>query len=177
MKLNAAIIAGALALVCTLAAAPVRAQSALDFAAAGMGRHEARIIYPLRRHMRRHRRHVAPAVQYAGGSTPLLAVAERYVGSRRFTRWARAWCADAMNAWLRRAGYRGTGDGRAISFARWGRPAGGPRVGSVAVLRHHVGIVAGRERGKIILLSGNHGGRVAFGAYSPHRILAYREPV
>ncbi len=44
-----------------------------------------------------------------------FAAAERYIGSRRFTPYARAWCADALNAWLRQAGYRGTGDGRAAA--------------------------------------------------------------
>lgn len=106
----------------------------------------------------------------------LVAVAQQYVGSRRFTRYARAWCADAMNAWLARAGYRGTGDGRAISFARYGRPTG-PRVGSIAVMRHHVGIVVGYGSRGPILLSGNHARRVGVGEYSAHRIIAYREPV
>jgi len=106
----------------------------------------------------------------------LVMVAQQYVGSRRFTRYARAWCADAMNAWLARAGYRGTGDGRAISFARYGR-ATGPRVGSIAVMRHHVGIVVGYGSRGPILLSGNHARRVGIGEYSAHRIIAYREPV
>ena len=110
-----------------------------------------------------------------GQSTALIAVAERYIGSRRFTARARAWCADAMNAWLAKAGYSGTGDGRAISFARYGRPSA-PKIGAIAVMRHHVGVVVGRSSRGIVLLSGNHGRRVGVGVYSARRILAYREP-
>lgn len=109
-------------------------------------------------------------------SHQLLAEAQRYLGSGRFTKLARAWCADAMNAWLARAGLRGTGDGRAISFARYGR-ATAPKVGAIAVARNHVGIVAGFERGKVLLLSGNHGNRVAYGLYAMNRFIAFREPV
>ncbi|MDE2102520.1 MAG: hypothetical protein KGL39_35060 [Patescibacteria group bacterium] len=173
-------LAGALALAC-LFTLPARAQvaeeSALAFAAAGMGR----IVQPLRPAARArradHRVWHADAPLDIRTPTQLVAVAERYIGSRRFTRFARAWCADAMNAWLEIAGYRGTGDGRAISFAHYGRPADGPRVGSIAVMRHHVGIVVGRERGGVVLLSGNHNRRVGVGVYSARTIIAYREPV
>lgn len=109
--------------------------------------------------------------------TQLIAVAERYIGSRRFTPHARAWCADGLNAWLRMAGYRGTGDGRAISFKWYGRPVAGPQIGSIAVMRHHVGIVVGHRRGAVVLLSANHSRRVGIGAYAARRIIAYREPV
>ena len=81
-----------------------------------------------------------------------------------------------MNVWLARAGYRGTDDGRAISFARYGRPSG-PQIGSIAVMRHHVGIVIGHASRGPVLLSGNHGHRVGIGVYSARRIIAYREPV
>ena len=109
-------------------------------------------------------------------NSQLVAVARRYVGSRRFTRYARAWCADALGAWLRQAGYSSTGDGRAISYARYGRPSG-PHVGAIAVMRHHVGIVIGYSARGPILLSGNHGHRVGVGVYSAHRVFSYREPV
>lgn len=172
-------IVSALALVCL--AAPAHAESALEWAIAeGARSHDAQLVVPLRTRARERRR---PARTMLAGpidirtAPQLLAVAQRYIGSRRFTAHARAWCADALNAWLRQAGYRGTGDGRAISFARYGRPAGGPRIGSIAVLRHHVGIVIGRTARGPVLLSGNHGHRVGVGVYSGRRVLAYREPV
>ncbi len=175
-------LAGALALACLSLAAPAHAQSALEFAASGMGARveTAQIVVPLRarsRHRARPSRTMLAAPLDIRTPSQLVTIAQRYIGSRRFTSHARAWCADALNVWLRQAGYRGTGDGRAISFARYGRAAGGPRIGSIAVMRHHVGIVVGRTARGPVLLSGNHARRVGVGVYSAHRILAYREPV
>lgn len=144
--------------------------------------HSGDVTQMMRRHRRcRHNCAEPGRVEHAGPMdirtpTQLLAVAEPYNGSRRFTARARAWCADAMNFWLAKAGYHGTGDGRAISFARYGRPSG-PKVGAIAVLRHHVGIVVGYSARGPVLLSGNHGHRVGVGVYSARRIIAYREPV
>ncbi len=130
-------------------------------------------------------------VDEACGSSSLIGVARQYLGRGNFTGFHEAWCADALRAWLRRGGYsiRGT-DHRAISFARYGRQTG-PHVGAIAVLRHHVGIVAGfapcasgrrtPERApnacSVILLSGNHGHRVALGGYAARRIIAFRDPI
>jgi hypothetical protein len=49
----------------------------------------------------------------------------------------------------------------ARNWARWGRPANGPRVGAVVVWSHHVGMITGRtSNGQWIVKSGNDGGRV-----------------
>lgn len=175
-------LAGALALACLLSAAPAQAQSALEFAASGMGARveTAQIVVPLRarsRHRARPSRTVLAAPLDIRTPSQLVTIAQRYIGSRRFTSHARAWCADALGVWLHKAGYSNTGDGRAISYLRYGRPAGGPRIGAIAVMRHHVGIVVGRTARGPVLLSGNHARRVGVGVYSAHRILAYREPV
>jgi hypothetical protein len=112
-----------------------------------------------------------------GGGSSLLSVARAYLGRGNFTGYREAWCADALRAWLRKSGHSTAGtDHRAISFARYGR-ATSPHVGAVAVLKHHVGIVAGFTRGRLILLSGNHGHRVALGAYPRGRIIAFRDPI
>lgn len=148
------------------------AQSALEYAASGMGStrvSEVRAGYGKSAINRRFSRRLV-------ASEGVLAVAQRYLGSHRFTPHARAWCADAMNAWLQMAGYSGTGDGRAISFARYGRPSG-PRVSAIAVMRHHVGIVADVTSRGVVLVSGNHSRKVGVGVYSARRIIAYREPV
>jgi uncharacterized protein (TIGR02594 family) len=118
----------------------------------------------------------APGAEASAGSGPLLAVARRYLGRGNFTGYREAWCADAVNVWLRRAGLQPQRSHRAVDFARYGRAAR-PHVGAIAVLRHHVGIVAGFSRGRVILLSGNHGHRVGLGAYAAHRIIAFRDPV
>lgn len=166
------------AALCAASPAVGHCQSALEFAAHGMGTVHKDSLTPrqkrfARRVMRTESRIAAPLDIRT--PTQLLAVAERYIGSRRFTPYARAWCADALNAWLRQAGYRGTGDGRAISFARYGR-ASGLKVGAIAVMRHHVGIVVGRSKRGVVLLSGNHSRRVGIGIYASHRIVAFREP-
>lgn len=49
----------------------------------------------------------------------------------------------------------------AWNWSKWGRPAGGPRVGAVVVWRGHVGMITGQaSNGKWIVKSGNDGGRV-----------------
>lgn len=159
--------------------APAHAESALEWAASqGANAQEARLAHAPR-HYAAHR--WARRRRYARAPldirTPLERVAMAYVGRSRFTRYARAWCADAMNAWLHKAGYHGTGSGAAISFARYGRSARREEIGSIAVLRHHVGIVVGRTRRGPVLLSGNHGHRVGIGVYPAYRIIAYRAPV
>lgn len=112
----------------------------------------------------------------AGGE--LLALASRYVGSRNPTGFRGPWCGAFMAMVARRAGLRPpSGFLRASQWAHAGRRVSGPRVGAIAVLPHHVGIVAGVDQsGNPILLSGNHGRRVGVGAYRARRVIAYVEP-
>ena len=78
------------------------------------------------------------------------------------------WC----SAFLRKITGASGVDDRAISWLS--RPRTAPAVGAIAVMRHHVGIVAGFDaRGNPILISGNSGRRVREGAYARHRIIAY----
>jgi len=159
-------------IVIICAVSPAYAESALEFAAAGMGRAVVEIAQPVR-----HGRYARQAVPLDIRTAPqLVAVAQRYIGARRFTAHARAWCADALGVWLHKAGYSNTGDGRAISYLRYGHPAP-MRVGAIAVLKHHVGIVADVTPRGVVLLSGNHGRKVGYGLYSARRILAFRWPV
>lgn len=158
LRLAAVVLVGLAVLVSVRVA---RAETALEWAAAEASR----------AHSFGHRLMVAET-----GESRLLNVAKRYIGSRRFTPLPRAWCADAVGAWLHQAGYSSTGDGRAISYARYGR-ATSAHVGAIAVLPHHVGVVAGFDRRGLILVSGNHNHRVGVGVYSARRILAFREPV
>jgi len=81
------------------------------------------------------------------------------------------WC----SAFLRMLTGRDDVDDRAISWLK--RPHETPSVGSVAVMRHHVGVVSGFDaNGNPILISGNHNNRVNEGAYPRHRVLAYVSP-
>ena len=66
-------------------------------------------------------------------------------------------------------------DDRAISWLR--KPRTIARIGAIAVMPHHIGIVKGFDkRGNPILISGNHGHKVGIGAYPRGRILAYVTP-
>jgi uncharacterized protein (TIGR02594 family) len=141
-------------------------------------------------HARRHdaRRHRAVrAVASVGGtesgsfgmgqsSSGLVALAQQYNGTNPIG-WASRWCAAFANMILQRAGHSGSGSATARSFARYGRPAPGPAPGVIAVWPHHVGFVIGPAGpGKIRVVSGNHGRRVAEGVYSTRSVIAYRYP-
>jgi uncharacterized protein (TIGR02594 family) len=118
----------------------------------------------------------------AGGFSPsnIVAVARRYIGGNPTGR-SRLWCARFMNFVLKRAGYHGTGSDMARSFAHYGHRVSGPRVGAIAVMSRrgggHVGVVSGIDaKGNPIIISGNHGRRVAESKYHSGRIYAYVMP-
>jgi uncharacterized protein (TIGR02594 family) len=116
-----------------------------------------------------------------GGGSSLVAEARRYIGGNPTGR-SRLWCARFMNMVLEKSGLRGTGSDMASSFARYGQRISGPQVGAIAVMSRgkrggHVGIVSGIDaRGNPIVVSGNHGRRVAESVYSRGRIYAYVMP-
>ncbi|HEX7790895.1 MAG TPA: TIGR02594 family protein, partial [Afipia sp.] len=77
---------------------------------------------------------------------------------------------------------KGTGSDMARSFAGYGQRISGPQVGTIAVMSRgrrggHVGIVSGIDaKGNPIVISGNHGHRVAEASYARGRIYAYVMP-
>ena len=115
------------------------------------------------------------------GSSDLVSEARRYLGGNPTGR-ASLWCARFMNMVLARTGHRGTGSDMASSFAHYGRRVSGPQVGAIAVMGRrggggHVGVVSGVDRrGNPIIVSGNHGHRVAEAVYPRGRIYAYVIP-
>ncbi|NWG26448.1 MAG: TIGR02594 family protein [Pseudorhodoplanes sp.] len=115
------------------------------------------------------------------GSTGLIAEARRYLGGNPTGR-SSLWCANFMNMVLQRSGYRTTGSNLARSFASYGQRVSGPQVGAIAVMSRgkrggHVGVVSGFDKnGNPIVISGNHGGRVAEAVYPRGRIYAYVMP-
>lgn len=128
-------------------------------------------------------------MNYAGGSfggssfggSNLVAEARRYIGGNPTGR-SSLWCARFMNMVLQRTGHQGTGSDMASSFARYGQRISGPQVGAIAVMSRgrrggHVGVVSGIDaKGNPIVISGNHGRRVAESVYSRGRIYAYVMP-
>jgi len=124
--------------------------------------------------------YAAPASRAVGkpmrlSGAAMLDEARRFLGSRNPTGFRGAWCGAFMVMIARREGRAAPpAPLLARSWARAGRPSG-PVVGAIAVMPHHVGVVAAVAPGKVLLVSGNHGHRVAEGWYSTHRIIAYRE--
>jgi len=112
-----------------------------------------------------------------GGATPWVGEAERWVGSGKFTGLPGAWCADAVNYWLRATGKPPLPGRMASSALAYGHADWQPQRGDVAVMRSHVGLVEGVEpNGSIDLVSGNWGHRVAH-AVLPRRVfVAFRTP-
>lgn len=111
----------------------------------------------------------------------VVAEARRYLGGNPTGR-GRLWCARFMNMVLARSGHRTTGSDMARSFASYGQRVSGPQVGAIAVMSRgkrggHVGVVSGVDaKGNPIVVSGNHGRRVAESVYSRSRVYAYVMP-
>jgi uncharacterized protein (TIGR02594 family) len=121
---------------------------------------------------------VSPAAGF--GSSNVVAEARRYIGGNPTGR-GRLWCARFMNMVLQRSGLHGTGSDMARSFASYGQRVSGPQVGAIAVMGRrgggHVGVVSGIDAsGNPIVVSGNHGHRVAESVYPRGRIYAYVMP-
>jgi uncharacterized protein (TIGR02594 family) len=121
---------------------------------------------------------VAPAFGF--GSSNVVAEARRYIGGNPTGRGS-LWCARFMNMVLQHAGLHGTGSDMARSFASYGQRVSGPQVGAIAVMGRrgggHVGVVSGIDAsGNPIVVSGNHGHRVAESVYPRSRIYAYVMP-
>lgn len=125
---------------------------------------------------------MTPQTGFSGGFgvSNVVAEARRYIGGNPTGR-SRLWCARFMNMVLKRSGHQGTGSDMASSFAHYGRRVSGPQVGAIAVMGRrgggHVGVVSGIDkRGNPIIVSGNHGHRVAESVYPRGRIYAYVMP-
>lgn len=93
------------------------------------------------------------------------------------------WCADAVNLWLRRAGFPTISSRWARAFVSYGRSAGGPAPGVIAVFPRgknprngHVGVVASVRGDTMQIISGNCGRTVCVSPYPVRRAIAFRWP-
>ncbi|MES2029879.1 MAG: TIGR02594 family protein [Pseudomonadota bacterium] len=116
------------------------------------------------------------------GGSGIVDAARSFIGRGNPTARGRLWCAAFMNLVLKRTGHQGTGSDMARSFSSYGQRVSGPQVGAIAVMSRgrrggHVGVVSGVDaKGNPIIVSGNHGNRVAESVYSKGRIYAYVMP-
>lgn len=97
------------------------------------------------------------------------------------------YCSAFVNWCLAKAGFKGTGNALAASFAKWGRPTKGnaPALGAVALIKyddgsHHVTFVAGVSKNgeSVATLGGNQGNahEVSHSRCEESLIIAYRYP-
>ncbi|MGM4888994.1 TIGR02594 family protein [Tardiphaga sp. 20_F10_N6_6] len=116
------------------------------------------------------------------GGSGIVDAARSFIGRGNPTARGRLWCAAFMNLVLKRTGHQGTGSDMARSFSSYGQRISGPQVGAIAVMSRgrrggHVGVVSGVDaKGNPIIVSGNHGNRVAESVYSRGRVYAYVMP-
>lgn len=123
---------------------------------------------------------VNPFSQFGGftglGGAGLISTARSYAG-RNPTGRSRQWCGEFMAMVVRQSGGRvPEGSAKASSWAKLPRTT--ERVGAVAVMPHHVGIVTGQcEGGGVRIVSGNFGRvKVGEGCVPRSRIVAFVQP-
>ena len=108
-----------------------------------------------------------------GGGSDVVAEAARYVGSGKFTSLPGAWCADAVNAWLTASGHRPLPGRSAYSALAYGPQTANPREGDLIVMRGHVGVFEGWDRGRVRMISGNWSHHVTEATVSPRAVVAF----
>lgn len=134
---------------------------------------------------RRSRRTTAPGLDQAAqasgfGGGALVSEARRHLGGNPTGR-SSLWCGAFMDLILQRTGHR-PGSNLARDYANYGTRVSGPQIGAIAVMSRgkrggHVGVVSGiDEAGNPIIISGNHGRRVAETTYPRGRVYAYVMP-
>ncbi len=121
---------------------------------------------------------VAASAQPPSQSAPLVEKARALIGktAAQLGLPRSLWCADFVAKIAPEVA-------RKVDNPRWARdyaelPKTEPKVGAIAVLSRgrggHIGIVSGFDsRGNPIIISGNHGHRVAEARYPKYRVLAY----
>jgi uncharacterized protein (TIGR02594 family) len=177
--------AAAMLLLCAMAFFTTAASARPAGSHAGLSRHRARHAEPTDVSARRRDRAPAESAESSAGGAPMFGggvvdEARRWIGTNPTGR-SSLWCAAFMNFVLERSGHKGSGSNMARSFASYGSRIAGPQVGAIAVMSRggggHVGVVSGIDaNGNPIIISGNHGRRVAEATYPRGRVYAYVMP-
>jgi uncharacterized protein (TIGR02594 family) len=111
-------------------------------------------------------------------ATPLIKLMEKDLGQRRPKGCPSKWCACYMDQILARAGFSSRGSNRARDFASYGKNTKTAKVGSIMVMRNHVGVVMGKcSNGQVKIISGNYSKKVAVGCYPASKAIAWRDPI
>jgi hypothetical protein len=135
------------------------------------------------RHHLTHRAHLARLAQSEpsfawGGGSDVVAEAVRYVGSGKLTALPGAWCADAVNVWLRAIGKPPLASRMAGAALSYG-PRGSGQPGDLAVFMgrrgaYHVGVVVASLGDRVEVVSGNWGHRVGRAVVSRRSLIFVR---
>lgn len=118
----------------------------------------------------------APAPGFEPG---VIAEAMRYLGAANVTGSRGAWCADYASMVLSHTGHRPLANRMASSALAYGPRVGQPRPGDLVVLNtrrgfaQHVGFFAGWDHGRVVIVSGNWGHRVARAAIYQGAVAAF----
>jgi uncharacterized protein (TIGR02594 family) len=137
-----------------------------------VSRGDAGTVFALTKHAER---------RSASGNS-IVAIAKSQIGNGAVYGRRDLWCARFMNWVVEKAGYKGTGSDLAFSFARFGRRINHAVVGAIAYMGRgrgggHVGVVSNITKdGNPVIISGNHGRRVAESVYPARRIAGYVVP-
>ena len=138
-------------------ASPVHAQSALEWAAQGMGRAIVETAQPVR-----HGRHARQAGPLDIRSAPqIVAEAARYIGTRNPMHFRGPGCKVFVNMIARRTGYVANASARAFDTRGMGQRVAYPQPGDYRVSSRrgggHVEIVASVDGGRVTTINGNKG--------------------
>ena len=121
----------------------------------------------------------AQASAAPGFEPGVIAEAMRYLGASNVTGSRGAWCADYASMVLRHTGHRPLASRMASSALAYGPRVGQPRPGDLVVLNtrggyaQHVGFFAGWDHGRVVVVSGNWGHRVARAAIYQGAVAAF----
>ena len=136
---------------------PARAETALEFAASGMGRTGVEHVQPVR-HGRRARQAVPLDIRTA---PQIVAEAARYIGTRNPMHFRGPGCKVFINMVARRTGYATNASARAFDTRGMGQRVSYPQPGDYRVSSRrgggHVEIVASVDGGRLTTINGNKG--------------------
>jgi uncharacterized protein (TIGR02594 family) len=115
------------------------------------------------------------------GSEHNARIVEYHSTTGGFTDDETPWCSSFVNWCMEEAGYSGTGSALALSWTSWGKDAGSPAYGAIAVIdwgggKGHVGFVVGKSGSNISLLGGNQSDAVNTSSFSESLFVAWRFP-
>lgn len=117
------------------------------------------------------------AIALPASAKDLVSIMEKDMGARRPGGCPSKWCACYLNLILSKAGHKSIPSNRARDFSKYGKKARPMSKGSIMVMPHHVGIVAGKcKDGRVLLISGNYSRKVGLGCYHPKKAIAWRYP-